>query len=159
MDQSIGESKLESEAADDCLHWLHPVCNQGRQSIVDGGGSQVVCWNWNFDTLCQHHYVSSRGTSIRNWMRGNTPGNTCTQISQFNLSAKCAAKCAMTVNLKCRNDKIRAKRAENKVKLSNIENNLVNARENLSFWCLKLFKMVKNTFCIVRKMCNDGKYM
>ena len=65
------------------------------------------------------------------------------------LSVKILTKCplraanyAMTVDLKCRNEKIRAKRAENKVKPSNIDNNLVNAREalqNLSF-------------------CNDGKY-
>ena len=47
-----------------------------------------------------------------------------------------AEKCAMTVNMKCRKDQIRAKRPENKVKLSNIVYNLVDAREvleNLSF--------------------------
>ena len=41
--------------------------------------------------------------------------------------------------------------AENKVKPSNNEINLViarKARENLSFWCLTFFKMVKNTFTI-----------
>ena len=36
---------------------------------------------------------------------------------------------------------------------------IVTARENWSFWCLKLvIKMVKNTFCIVCKICNDGRY-
>ena len=44
-----------------------------------------------------------------------------------------AAKGQMTVNLKCRNDQIRANRVENKVKPSNIENSLhvVNAREKM----------------------------
>ena len=82
-----------------------------------------------------------------------------TQILQFKcknvdeMRVKRAAKCAMTVHQKCRNYKICAKRAKNKVKPSNIEN----MREKLSFLCLKLFKMVKNTFSIVRKICNDGK--
>ena len=57
----------------------------------------------------------------------------------------------------CRNDKSRAKRTENKVKPSITENNLVNARQFIIL-ILKLIKMVKNTFCIVRKICNDGKY-
>ena len=39
------------------------------------------------------------------------------------------AKFAIMVNMKCRNDQIRSKRAENKVKPSNIVYNLVNARE------------------------------
>ena len=36
------------------------------------------------------------------------------------MRAKSAAKFAMTVNIKCRSDQILAKRADNKVKLSNI---------------------------------------
>ena len=47
----------------------------------------------------------------------------------------------MTVNI--------TKRAENQVKQSNIVEGFVNAREageNVSFLCLKLFKMVKNTW-------------
>ena len=50
----------------------------------------------------------------------------------------------MTVN----DDKIRAKRAENKIKQSNIEKNLVNAREvrkNLYFW--SKFAMTVNMKC------------
>ena len=61
-------------------------------------------------------------------------------------------------NFKHKNDNIRAKRAENQVKPSTVETNLVNAREDLSLLCLKLFKIVKSTFCIVHKICNDGKY-
>ena len=47
---------------------------------------------------------------------------TCKHIDQMR-----AAKCAIKVNLKCRNDKFAQRAAENKVKPSNIENNLVNA--------------------------------
>ena len=101
------------------------------------GPTQVVCWNWNFDTLCQHHYDSRLASSIRNWMRENT------HILQFEcrnideMRAMHTAKCAMTINLKCRNDQIRAKRAENKVKPSNIENNLYSQ-------CVRKFIIVQN---------------
>ena len=44
------------------------------------------------------------------------------------MRAKRAAKCAMTVNLKCRNDKTSAKCANNKLKQSNIENNVDNIK-------------------------------
>ena len=39
----------------------------------------------------------------------------------------------MTVNMKFRNDQIRVKRAENKVKKSNIVYNLVNARNSCHY--------------------------
>ena len=60
------------------------------------------------------------------------------------MRAKRGAKCAMTVNY----DKSEVYKWLKSRK----------ARENSSFWCLKLIKMGKNTFCIVRKICNDGKY-
>ena len=75
---------------------------------------------------------SLRSPLVRDVNPKSNEGNT--RILQFkckNIDEMRAAKFAMTVNLKCRNDQIRAKRAENQVKPTNIENSLVNAREAL----------------------------
>ena len=74
------------------------------------------------------------------------------------MRAKCAAKFAMMVNMKCRTDNIRAKRAENKVikvnkvnkvnkvKPSNCVYSIISARSTRKFVILMLkIKMVKNT--------------
>ena len=68
----------------------------------------------------------------------------------------------MSINLKCRNDKSRAKRAENNVRRSITENNLVNAREareNLSFWCLKSETIIPLGIMVSVKMFRYGQNM
>ena len=93
--------------------------------------------------LAARYARRSSGTSIRNWMRGNTHILLfkCKNIDE--MRAKRAAKCALTENLKCRNDKILAKPAENKVKPSNIENNLVK-KINKKYMHLKMYVNLTN---------------
>ena len=71
--------------------------DQGRRSIVNGGGTQIVFLNWNFDTLLHlaaRYARRSSETSIRNWMRRI---HTVSSLKIFkNIDEIRAAKCAMT---------------------------------------------------------------
>ena len=96
---------------------------------------EIEIWTPSASTLTS--CGSLRSPFVRDVNPKLNEGNThilqfkCTNIDE--MRAKRAVKCAMSGNLKCRNDKFCAK---NKIKPSNIEKNLVNAREsreNLSF--------------------------